>query len=281
MLLITGANGQLGQSLQHLLAPEKYIATDIEQLDITNENAVFDFVNQYPLSAIINCAAYTNVDRSEEEPSAAIRINVLGPAHLAKAAAFKHIPLVHISTDYVFDGKHHLPLKETDPVRPLGVYGQTKLDGEQNVLKYAETAVILRTAWMHSPYGENFVKNVLRRSKITSELHMVADQFGTPTYAPFLAQTILEILPRIAYRSCETYHLTNEGTATWYDFAYYILQLVHSPCKVLPIHTAENPARALRPSFGVLDKTKFKNMFDITIPHWTQGVKACVEALTR
>lgn len=279
MLLITGADGQLGQSFKHILPEDKRILTDIAQLDITNEQAVFDFVDAYPLTGIINCAAYTNIDKSEEEPSAAIKINTLGPAHLAKAAAKKHIPLVHISTDYVFDGKANLPLKETDPIRPLGVYGQTKIEGEKNILKYAETAVILRTAWMHSPYGKNFVKMILKRSKLTSELRIVADQFGTPTYAPYLAQTILDILPQIPRGSCETYHFTNEGTATWYDFAYYILEQVKSPCKVLPIHTADSPARALRPVFSVLDKTKFKNTFDVVIEHWTQGVKACLEQL--
>lgn len=280
MLLITGADGQLGQSFKHLLPENKRILTDIAQLDITDEKAVFDFVDGHPVTGIINCAAYTNVDRSEEEPSAAIHINALGPAHLAKAAAKKHIPVVHISTDYVFDGKANLPLKETDPIRPLGVYGQTKLEGEKNILKYAETAVILRTAWMHSPYGKNFLKTILSRSKLTDELRVVADQFGTPTYAPYLAQTILDILPQIAPHSCEIYHLTNEGTATWYDFAYYILEQVHSPCKVLPIHTADYPSRAVRPVFSVLDKTKFKNTFDVNIPHWTQGVKACLAKLS-
>lgn len=280
MLLITGADGQLGQSLKHLLPEDKRILTDIAQLDITSEQAVFDFVDQYPLTGIINCAAYTNVDKSEEEPTAAIHINSLGAAHLAKAATRKQIPLVHISTDYVFDGRTNLPLKETDPTRPLGVYGQTKLEGERNILKYAETAVILRTAWMHSPYGKNFVKMILARSKVTSEIRVVADQFGTPTYAPYLAQTILDILPQIQRGSCEIYHFTNEGTATWYDFAYYTLQLVKSPCKVLPIHTADSPARAVRPCFSVLDKTKFKNTFNVDIPHWTQGVKTCVEKLS-
>ena len=279
MLLITGANGQLGQSLQHLIPAGKCILTDVAELDITNEDAVLAFVEKYPLTGIINCAGYTNVDKSEEEPSAAIQINALAPAHLAKAATRNHIPLVHISTDYVFDGKAHLPLKETDPARPLGMYGRTKLEGEQNVLKYAETAVILRTAWMHSPYGKNFVKTILARSASAPEIRVVADQFGTPTYAPHLARAILDILPRLMPGSCEIYHFTNEGTATWYDLAHYALELVNSPCKVLPIHTADYPARALRPAFSVLDKTKFKDTFNLAIPHWTEGVRECIARL--
>ncbi|MBR2082575.1 MAG: dTDP-4-dehydrorhamnose reductase [Elusimicrobiaceae bacterium] len=280
MFLITGANGQLGTCLQDILPAEQLVLTDVNELDITDEKAVLNFGNKYPLSAIINCAAYTNVDKAESEPELARKINALGPANLAKLAALKDVPMVHISTDYVFDGTAHTPIPETAPVNPLGVYGKTKREGEESVLQYAKTAVILRTAWLYSPYGKNFVKTMLKLGLEHSELKVVADQFGTPTYGPHLARAIVDILPQIKPGTKEIYHFTDEGTATWYDLAYYTLKCTKSACNVLPIHTADYPTPAQRPAFSVLDKTKFKTIFAKSLPHWTQGVEACLKKLS-
>lgn len=280
MFLITGANGQLGKCLQDILPAEKLVLTDVAELDITDEKAVMAFGEKHPLTAIINCAAYTNVDKAESEPELARKINVNGPANLAKLAAVKDIALVHISTDYVFDGTAHTPIPEDTPVHPLGVYGQTKWEGEQAVLKYAKTAIILRTAWLYSPYGKNFVKTMLKLGTERSELKVVADQFGTPTYGPHLAQAIVDVLPQIKLNTQEIYHFTDEGSATWYDLAYYTLKCAGCACRVLPIHTADYPTPAKRPAFSVLDKTKFKTTFNKVLPHWTQGVELCLKKLS-
>lgn len=280
MFLITGANGQLGKCLQDIFPSNQIILTDVKELDIADEKAVLSFGEKHPLTAIINCAAYTNVDKAESEPELARRINAEGPANLAKLAAAKNIPLVHISTDYVFDGTSHAPITEDTPVNPLGVYGQTKWEGEQTVLKYAKAAVILRTAWLYSPYGKNFVKTMLKLGAEHTELKVVADQFGTPTYAPHLAQAIVDMLPQIKTGTKEIYHFTDEGTATWYDLAYYTISRAGLPCEVLPIHTAEYPTPAKRPAFSVLDKTKFKTTFNKSLPHWTQGVEECLKKLS-
>lgn len=280
MFLITGANGQLGQCLQAVLPAEKLILTDVSDLDITNESAVLSFGQKHPLSAIINCAAYTNVDKAQSEPELARKINADGPAHLAKLAGAKNIPLIHISTDYVFDGTAHTPLTEDAPARPLGVYGQTKWEGEQAILTFAKTAVILRTAWLYSPYGKNFVKTMLKLGSERPELRVVADQFGTPTYAPHLAQAVVDILPLIKPGTKQLYHFTDEGSATWYDLAYYTIKCAHLPCQVLPISTQDYPTPARRPAFSVLDKTKFKTTFHKVLPHWTQGVETCLSKLS-
>ncbi len=280
MFLITGANGQLGKCLQDILPADKLLLTDVAQLDITDEKAVLAFGTKHALEAIINCAAYTNVDKAESEPNLARKINADGPANLAKLATAQHIPLVHISTDYVFDGTGNTPITENAPVNPLGVYGQTKWEGEQAVLKYAQTAVILRTAWLYSPYGKNFVKTMLKLGAEKPQLRVVADQFGTPTYAPHLAQAIVEILPHISPNTKEIFHFTDEGSASWYDLAYYTLRCAKSACEVLPIHTVDYPTPAKRPAFSVLDKTKFKTTYNKLLPHWTQGVEQCLQKLS-
>lgn len=280
MFLVTGAKGQLGCCLRDILPERQCLLTDVTDLDITNEKAVLSFGEKYPLTAVINCAAYTNVDKAESEPELAHKINVEGPTNLAKLTAAKHIPLIHISTDYVFDGTAHTPLAENAPARPIGIYGQTKWEGEQAVLTYAQTAVILRTAWLYSPYGKNFVKTMVKLGTEKTQLRVVADQFGTPTYAPHLAQALVDILPKIQPNTKEIYHFTDEGTATWYDLAYYTLQYAKSTCEVLPIHTTDYPTPAKRPAFSVLDKTKFKTTFHKSLPHWTQGVQQCLSKLS-
>nr|QGT50684.1 NAD(P)-dependent oxidoreductase [uncultured Elusimicrobia bacterium] len=279
MLLITGANGQLGRCLHDLLGEKNVLYTDAAELDITNAQAVRTFGAAHPLTGIINCAAYTNVDKAEDEPALARKINAEGPANLADLAAAQNIPLIHISTDYVFDGTAHSPLPENASVNPLGVYGKTKQEGEKEVLARATTAVIIRTAWLYSPYGKNFLKTMAALGAQKDELRVVADQFGTPTYAPHLAQAVLKILPQIKTGQKEIYHFTDEGAATWYDFAHYILKNLQSPCCVLPITTREYPTKATRPAFSVLDKSKIKQAFNLNIPHWTQGVEECLTKL--
>lgn len=280
MLLITGANGQLGSCLKELFSPEQALFTDAAELDITNQEAVHAFGQAHTLSAIINCAGYTNVDKAEEEPSLARAINALGTENLAKLAGAKNIPLVHISTDYVFDGVAHQPLSEKDPTRPLGVYGQTKLEGELAALQHAPTTVILRTAWLYSPYGKNFVKTMWELGRKQPNLRVVSDQFGTPTYAPHLAQAIAAILPQIKPGTREIYHFTDEGCASWYDLAYYVIKTAGLDCQVSPISASEYPAQARRPAFGVLNKAKFKRDFKMSLPHWTQGVEKCLKKLS-
>ena len=280
MLLITGANGQLGSCLKDRLGKTNAVYTDATELDITDENAVRAFGAAHRLTGIINCAAYTNVDKAEDEPELARRINALGAENLAKLAAEKDIPLVHISTDYVFNGTANQPIAETAAPAPLGIYGKTKREGEENVLKYAKTAVILRTAWLYSPYGKNFLKTMLALGAQKDEIRVVADQFGTPTYAPHLAETIVQMLPQIKRGTNEIYHFTDEGSATWYDFAHYILKTAGSACWVRPISTKDYPTKAVRPLFSVLDKSKIKRAFNLEISHWTKGVEECLTKLS-
>lgn len=280
MFLITGANGQLGLCLKDLLGQNGAIYTDAANLDITDFAALEAFAEKHLFEAIINCAAYTNVDKAEDEPELARQINVLGPANLARLSARLQIPLVHVSTDYVFDGRAHTPLREDDPVRPLGVYGQTKREGEEAVLQLAHTAAVVRTAWLYSPYGKNFVKTMLNLGREREEIRVVADQIGTPTYAPHLAQAILQLLPRLVKGHKELYHFTDEGVASWYDLAYYAVRQAGLKARVLAIATHEYPTKAVRPAFSVLDKSRIKKAFGIVPDHWTKGVDECLEKLS-
>ena len=280
MFLITGANGQLGCCLRDILPAGAAFYTDVSDLDITDEKAVFAYGQDKELKAIINCAAYTNVDKAEEEPDLAYQINAVGPANLAKLAAARSIPLIHISTDYVFDGSSNTPLDETAPAHPLGVYGKTKRLGEEAVLKHSQTAVILRTAWLYSPYGKNFVKTMLHLGQQKEEIGVVFDQVGTPTYAPHLAQAIMHILPQVQPNTREIYHFTDEGVCSWYDLAWYALQCVQSPCRVYPILSSAYPTKAKRPPFSVLNKQKIAQAFHLALHHWTQGAAECVKRLS-
>lgn len=280
MLLITGANGQLGLCLKDILGPQGAFYTDAADLDITDYTALEKYAAVHTLSGIINCAAYTNVDKAEDEPALARQINALGPANLAKLAAQYNIALVHISTDYVFDGTGHTPLTEQDPVHPLGVYGKTKREGEEAVLKYATKGIILRTAWLYSPYGKNFVKTMLQLGRTKEEIRVVADQIGTPTYAPHLAQAIVQILPHLTQAGVELFHFTDEGVASWYDLAYYAVRQAGLAAHVSPIATKEYPTKAVRPAFSLLDKSLIKKTYAITIEHWTKGVDECLKKLS-
>ena len=270
-ILITGANGQLGTELAKLL-PEA-VLTDVADLDITDFQAVQSFVQERQIKTIINAAAYTAVDKAEDEPSVAHKINVQGPENLAKTGC----KIIHISTDYVFDGTNHQPYRPEDKTNPVSVYGKTKAEGENAVLKNAPTAAIIRTAWLYSPYGNNFVKTMRRLGAERDTLNVVADQIGTPTYAADLAKAIKQILPQLNEQTKGIYHFTNEGVCSWYDFAVEIMRLSKLSCKVLPMTSAEYPSKAQRPFYSVLDKNKIKKTFHLEIPHWKESLEQCLK----
>lgn len=270
MILIVGARGQLGSCLVKLLP--RALATDVDTLDITDARAVKDFVRQHGVKTIINCAAYTAVDAAENEPEKAHALNALAPKYLAMTGA----TLMHISTDYVFDGKHHLPCTELDATNPASVYGNTKLAGEQAVLESATTAVIIRTSWLYSEFGKNFLKTMLHLGSTRDSLDVVCDQIGSPTYAADLASAIVHILPRIKPGIKEVYNYSNEGVCSWYDFATFIVHVANLPCTVFPIPAVEYPTPAYRPPYSVLDKTKIKQHFGVEIPHWHTSLLTCI-----
>lgn len=270
-ILITGSKGQLGTELSKLL-PDA-VLTDVSDLDITNAQAVDDFVKAHHIDTIINCAAYTAVDKCEEQEKLAFKINVEGPKHLAMSGA----KIVHISTDYVFDGTNHTPYGEDDQTKPVSAYGRTKLSGEKAVLDYAEIAVIIRTAWLYSPYGNNFVKTMRKLGAEKEELNVVVDQIGTPTYAADLAGAIVDILPQMNKRNKGIYHYTNEGVCSWYDFATEIMAMSHLNCNIHPIPSSAYPTKAKRPHYSVLSKQKIKQTFGIEIQHWRKGLEECLK----
>lgn len=270
-ILITGSCGQLGTELSRLL-PDA-ILTDVNELDITNLNAVLRFVKENDIGTIINCAAYTSVDKAEDEVELAEKINLQGPLNLAQTGA----TIIHISTDYVFDGKGHRPYEPEDETNPISVYGKTKRAGEKAVLENADTAIIIRTAWLYSPYGKNFVKTMCMLGKTKEFINVVNDQIGTPTYAADLAEAIVKILPQVKKGQKEIYHFTNEGVCSWYDFAKEIMDLCDLNCKVNPIPSSEYPTKAVRPFYSVLSKQKIKKDFNLTIPHWKESLKKCLK----
>ena len=276
MYLITGGNGQLGTELSKRLP--NAIRTDVDDLDITRESLVADFVKKYNIDTIVNCAAYTAVDKAEDNIELATKINVDGPANLAKTGA----KIVHISTDYVFDGTAHKPYSPDstkDEINPISVYGKTKFAGEVKVLRYAINSVIIRTAWLYSPYGNNFVKTMRKLGSEKESINVVADQIGTPTYAGDLADAIVKILPQINLKNRGIYHFTNMGVCSWYDFAHEIMDLSGLQCRVNPIKTTEYPTRAKRPYYSVLDKSDIINTFGVEIPHWKDSLKKCISEL--
>ena len=280
-ILITGANGQLGNEMRVLSTeyPEHtYFFTDVQELDICDEAAVRSFVADNRIACIVNCAAYTAVDKAEENEELCDRLNHLAPGYLAKAAEACGASLIQISTDYVFDGTSHLPYTEETTPCPNSVYGRTKLAGEKAVMQYCSRAMVIRTAWLYSIYGNNFVKTMLRLGRERESLGVVFDQIGTPTYARDLARAIFTaihqgIVPGI-------YHFSNEGVCSWYDFTKAIHRLADiTTCHVSPLHTAEYPAKAPRPAYSVLDKTKIKSTFGLDIPHWEESLERCVSFL--
>lgn len=280
-ILITGANGQLGNEMRVLAkenAMHTYFFTDVEELDICNEQAISDFVNQNEIDIIVNCAAYTAVDAAEDNRELNDRLNHLAPGYLARAVQARGGAIIQVSTDYVFDGTNHIPYTEDEPTCPASAYGTAKLAGENNVMDHCEKAVVIRTAWLYSIYGNNFVKTMIRLGNERDTLGVIFDQVGTPTYARDLALAIYAIINKGVVRGI--YHFSNEGVCSWYDFTVTIHRLAGiTNCKVNPIHTADYPTKAARPHYSVLDKTKIKHTFGIEIPHWEASLSNCVKLL--
>ncbi|HSN50130.1 MAG TPA: dTDP-4-dehydrorhamnose reductase, partial [Bacteroidales bacterium] len=255
-----------------------FIFIDIADLDLTDFSATTLFLNQTNPEIILNCAAYTAVDKAEQEPELTMKLNAALPGLLAAYCAEKKAGLIHISTDYVFDGVHHKPYLEEDPANPQGVYSRSKRMGEEEILKHPARGIIIRTSWLYSEFGNNFVKTIYNKAKISSQLRVVCDQVGTPTYAHDLAKTILDILGTLyTNQKMEFFHYSNEGVISWYDFAKAILEIADiNTCEVIPIESSDYPTPVKRPFYSVLNKTKIKNRFGITIPYWKDSLKICM-----
>ena len=280
-ILLTGCNGQLGNEIQLLekdYGQHRFFNTDVAELDITNQLAVADFVGRNGIDGIINCAAYTAVDKAEDNKELCTTLNTVAPAYLAAAVEKRGGWIVQVSTDYVFNGKAHKPYMETDTPSPDSVYGSTKLAGELGVQKFCKRAMVIRTAWLYSTFGNNFVKTMIRLGKERAELGVVFDQIGTPTYAGDLAKAIMTAVEKGIKPG--VYHFSNEGVTSWYDFTKAIHRIAGiTTCKVRPIHTSEYPTPANRPHFSVLDKTKIKETYDMEIPYWEESLHKCIEKL--
>jgi len=277
-ILITGANGQLGNEMRILSASYPkytYFFTDIAELDITDKAAVSAFVEANAIELIVNCAAYTNVDKAEEDEATAMKINADAVAILGSQG----VKVIHVSTDYVFSGDEHVPCKESDPVAPRTAYGRTKYEGEKRLLAVCPEAVILRTAWLYSEFGNNFVKTMIKLGKEKETLGVVFDQIGTPTYAADLAQAIFTVIECPMWHP-GIYHFTNEGVCSWFDFTVAIHALADiKTCQVRPILSEEYAYKTPRPHYSVLDKSKFKKTFNVEIPYWLDGLKRCMKKL--
>lgn len=278
-ILITGSNGQLGNEIRVLSETSKanFFFTDVAELDITDKTAVDDFIRDNGIQLIVNCAAYTQVDKAEDESIMADKINHLAVRNLAESCKNHGAILIHVSTDYVFDGSGNIPYTENRPTAPLGVYGRTKLDGENAVVASECRYLIIRTSWLYSSFGNNFVKTMRRLTDERDELSVVFDQVGTPTYARDLASVILEIVDSEKYiNNSGTFHFSNEGVCSWYDFAIEIRDLAGNDCCIKPCHSDEFPGKVKRPHYSVLDKTKIKDTFGIVVPHWKESLKTCM-----
>ncbi|MBQ7787351.1 MAG: dTDP-4-dehydrorhamnose reductase [Alistipes sp.] len=282
-ILVTGANGQLGNEMRKLgaVSPNKYIFTDVAELDITNRDAVMAFTQENDIKIIVNCAAYTNVDKAEDDEATAELINATAVRNLAEAMKAADGTLFHVSTDYVFGTDGNTPRTEEMPTNPLGAYGRTKLHGEQAIAEVGTKAIIIRTAWLYSEFGNNFLKTMLRLTAEKENLNVVFDQVGTPTYAGDLALAIFSIIEGDYYAGNEgIYHFSNEGVCSWYDFAQEIATAMrHDKCKINPCHSNEFPSKVTRPPFSVLDKTKIKQTFGIEIPHWRESMIYCLKRI--
>lgn len=279
-ILITGANGQLGCEMRRLgeVSPNEYMFTDVAELDITDADAVARYVTDNGVNVIVNCAAYTNVDRAEDDEATAERINAGAVRNLAIAAKAADATLFHVSTDYVFGCDGNTPRTEDMPLNPLGAYGRTKLHGEQAIAEVGCKAVVIRTAWLYSEYGNNFLKTMLRLTAEKPELNVVFDQVGSPTYAGDLAIAIFSIIEGDRYAGNEgIYHFSDEGVCSWYDFAVEIARAAgHDGCVIRPCHSDEFPSKVTRPPFSVLDKSKIKSTFGVEIPHWRESMLYCL-----
>ena len=292
-ILVTGANGQLGHEMQlvaqcsegplAMAGKHRFIFTDVadgyEKLDITSLDDVRKMVKAYDVDFIVNCAAYTNVDKAESDEPTADLLNNTAAGNLAKAIAEVNGTLIHISTDYVFQGDRNIPCKEDWDTCPLGVYGKTKLAGEKSILATDCKAIIIRTAWLYSQWGKNFVKTMRQLTATRDALKVVFDQVGTPTFAGDLARAIAHIIATGQTDKTGIYHFSNEGVCSWYDFAKTICEMSGNTCDIQPCYSEEFPSPVERPHFSVLDKTKIKSTFGMTVPYWTDSLKTCIAQL--
>ena len=283
-ILVTGANGQLGTCLRKAAGKSQnnYIFTDVAELDITDKEAVARFVRDHDVKVIVNCAAYTNVEKAESQPELAELLNATAVRNLADAVKEADGTLIHISTDYVFGGDpYNTPCREDQKGTPTGVYGLTKLHGERQIAESGVKALIFRTAWLYSEYGKNFVKTMLNLTSTKPELNVVFDQTGTPTYAQDLADAVVSIIEEGKMAGNEgTYHYSNEGVCSWYDFTKQIAEMAgNNSCDIRPCHSDEFPSPVKRPAYSVLDKTKFKNTFGLRVPYWTDSLRLCIKNL--
>lgn len=284
-ILVTGAHGQLGSSIAELASDYPMfdlVLTDIEELDICSKEAVSSYIKTHAIDYVLNCAAYTAVDAAEDNTVLAQRINAEAVANIAVAAEAQKATVIHISTDYVFDGKGPVPYKEEYPTSPTSIYGRTKREGEEMLFAYCKRAIVIRTAWLYSPFGSNFVKTMLRLSSEREQLKVVFDQIGSPTYASDLARAVLDM---VSYMESHTpkygvYHYSNEGVCSWYDFTLKILELAgRHEVAVVPVESSEYPVKAVRPAYSVLNKKKIKESFELQIPHWESSLKECMKRL--
>jgi len=282
-ILITGGDGQLGSAIQSASKSFNNLHltfTDIADFDITNAKSIDKYLTKNKFDYLVNCAAYTAVDKAEEDKDLAYLINAQGPENLAKACAKFECGFIHISTDYVFDGTSHIPYTESMETIPPSVYGQSKLKGEKAIFEYSNSAIIIRTSWLYSEFGNNFLKTMLKYGTERDELRVIFDQIGTPTYAGDLALSILKIIEADKPLSqTEIYHFSNEGVISWYDFAKEIMDFAEINCAIVPIESHEYPLPAPRPNYSVLNKAKIKTAFDLTIPYWKDSLKLCLERL--
>lgn len=282
-ILVTGANGQLGSEMRRLgeLSSNNYIFTDIEELDVTDAEAVRNFVVENGVEVVVNCVAYTNVDKAESDEESAYKVNATAVENIANAVKEVDGTLFHISTDYVFGTDGNTPRTEEMPLAPLGAYGRTKLAGEEAVKQVGCKAIVIRTAWLYSEFGHNFVKTMLRLTAEKESIKVVFDQVGSPTYAGDLALTIFSIIEGDIYNGNEgVYHFSDEGVCSWYDFAVEIARLAgHKNCRIEPCHSNEFPSPVTRPPYSVLDKSKIKGTFGVDIPHWRESLIYCLKRI--
>ena len=285
-VLITGSNGQLGSEIKELASNYENLECvfkDLPEMDICDTEVLNTFIIDQHINAVINCAGYTAVDKAEEDLETASKVNVKGVLNLVNALKKVDGKLIHISTDYVFDGNHSKPYKVSDPVSPIGVYGETKRAGELAVLNSSIDSIVIRTSWLYSVYGNNFLKTMLRLGNEKKSIQVVSDQKGTPTFAKDLAKTCLDILSNAGSTNISKkgslYHYSNEGVASWYDFARAIMEISNIDCNIIPIETKDYPTQAIRPLYSVLDKSKITSDFKVTIPHWRDSLANCLKKI--
>ncbi|WP_455499059.1 dTDP-4-dehydrorhamnose reductase [Coprobacter sp.] len=283
-VLITGANGQLGNEMRCLAEKDKkntFLFTDVQDLDITDSESVMKFVTDHNIDIIVNCAAYTAVDKAEDDEELCRKINALAVENLAKAAVVNQAKIIHISTDYVYSGVHYKPYSESDETAPCSVYGVTKLEGERLLFDNCSEAVVLRTSWLYSTFGNNFVKTMIRLGKERERLNVIFDQIGTPTYAGDLAKMIMTIIDSGTFIP-GVYNFSNEGVCSWYDFTKTIHRIAGiTTCKVMPIEGREYPSRAIRPYYSVMNKRKIKETYAVSIPYWEESLVKCINLLMK